>query len=156
LDLKDDLKMQELNRMIEAQEKRLQEREDRQKHNNASQTVQTIPVKPSTILRNTMIGIVTGLVLIIFVFYLIRLDAELTKKSDSDRKVDIAKLESMKEALDSDMNGIQTFQNDREEGKPISSDRYNWYLQIKREYDNGVSLYNQIAKKTESPMYTPQ
>ncbi|TXK85761.1 hypothetical protein [Paenibacillus sp. N3.4] len=76
--------------------------------------------------------------------------------SDSERQVDIAKLESMKQALDSDMRGIQTFQNDQKEGKPVSSDRYAWYLHIQKEYENGVSSYNEIAKKTGSPRYTPQ
>jgi len=76
--------------------------------------------------------------------------------SETDRAADIAKLKSMKEALDSDRRGLETFESDRDEGKPISSDRYNFYLQIKQEFENGVSSYNELAKKTDSPPYDNQ
>jgi hypothetical protein len=145
--------MQELNRMIDVQEKRLQEREERQKHNNASQNIQTIPVKPSTSIKTKIIFKCLSALVVVFT---IAITISKNIYSDSDRKADIAKFESMKRALDSDIKGIKTFEEDQKEGKPISNDRYNWYLHIIDEYEIGVLSYNEIAKKTGSPNYSPQ
>lgn len=53
----------------------------------------------------------------------------------------------MKKALDSDKRGLEIFENDQNDGNPISSDRYNFHLHIKEGYENGFLVIINLPGK---------